>query len=1147
MIQLRVVGGGFDVQFFSIASLEFLGLIGVVRRRGDAKVTNDINRWLEQLDLGQYAEAFQADAVDVELLPDLDDADLVTLGVAALGHRKKLLRAIAELDGKSMAEPSSVETEVVGQAERRQLTVMFCDLVGSTELSRRLDPEDLRDVMRRYQDVVAGAVTRYGGHVAKYLGDGVLAYFGWPQAHENQGERAIRAGLEAAAAVNKISLENAGSLSARVGIASGQVIVGDLVGDAGSDTEAVTGETPNLAARLQGVAEPGLVVIGAATRRLVGNTFELEALGPQNLKGFAETTSAWSVVGEGPAESRFEAAQTGSVVQFVGRAAELRFLGDLWTQARDRQGQAVVVSGEAGIGKSRLVQALRDEISGESYFRLRYQCSSLFGNSAFHPIIQRLERAAGYAADATNAEKLDKLEELLGGATDDVESTASLFADLLSIPANDRYGASDLDAATRRNLTIEALIDQVLTLARMRPVLFVLEDAQWIDPSTADFLAQLILRISQAAVLVVITRRPDPELPWRGFSDLTSVQVTRLDRAQSTRVATAAAGQDLAPDLIDRIVARADGVPLYLEALTKTIVEAGISADGAAADDAIPLTLQASLTARLDRLNEAKETAQIGALIGRSFSPELLAAVMGTPLEDTISSLDRLVEAEMVSVHGVAPKTIYTFKHALIQDVAYDTLLRRKRREVHARVADVLLRDFPDQADTGPEQVAHHLSLAGLSDRAVDCWLRAGQRAGERSAHLEAIAHLERGLEELKQLPQSASEDEREFALRIALGASLLTVEGWSAPKVADNYERAQELSVGGGDVRKLFMALRGLANVSFLNGEVENARQLVDRLLTIAREQDDTALLLQAYLGTGMCGLFVGDFAAGLENLQRANAMYERAQHHALAFVSGTDPAVVGFIAAGWAHWFLGHPREAIRDSEAALSLASELDHPFSLAYAQSLAASLHQFRRDPDAVLEHADAAIATAERHDFLYWSAWAKIMRGWALAALGDTAEGIAVLRDGREAYESTGARQITPYILTMLAEMHGWAGQPQLGIETLAEPHGPGNDSDVRFYEVESLRVKGELACQIKANDGPAYFAQALDLSRRQGARMLELRAAIAAARAFGDGEARETDRQMIQTLHDTFDPGLAEPDLSEARRFLQDAEGPARP
>lgn len=1106
-----------------------------------------VGHWLETLGLGEHAKMFAENAVTIDLLPELTEQDLRELGVAKLGQRKRLLDAIAALSGPDDVSAQHGVAAAVrsgAEAERRQLTVMFCDLVGSTELSRQLDPEDLRDLMRRYQDAVAGPVARYGGHVAKFLGDGVLVYFGWPLSYEDQAERAVRAGLGVVGAVERVPLDSGESLRTRVGIATGRVVVGDLIGESATEAEAVSGETPNLAARLQGIAAPSQVVVGAITHRLIGTTFEVEDLGRQNLKGFSEAVGAWRIIGEGRAESRFEAARGATLTPIVGRAHELGLLEARWELAKGGEGQVVVMSGEAGIGKSRMVQALRDQVADQRHFRLRYQCSPHHTSSALYPVIQRLERAAGFSARDQPNDKLDKLQAFLEPSGEGVEAVVPLFASLLSVPAEDRYGALDMSPEQRRDRTIEAMVGQILALSRKRPLLIVLEDAHWIDPTTEVLLGEIMAQIEDSAALLLVTHRPQYAPPWTGHPHLTSVTLNRLGREQGAEIVRTVGGPRLTPNVIDRIVARADGVPLYLEELTTSVVEADVPAGDAAAGDVIPITLHASLSARLDRLGETKEVARIGAVIGRSFPRKLIAAVAGISEELVDNALERIVESGLMSRRGVPPEAIYTFKHALIQDAAYEALLRSKRHEYHAKVADVLLQDFADQAETEPEVVARHLSLAKLPERAVAFWLRAGQRAAERSAHVEAVANLESGLREIEQLPESQSRDEQEFALRIALGASMLTAKGWSAPDVEKNYARAQELGVSGGDSHQLFTALGGVGNVNLLRGEIKVARRIADRMLAIALDQDETALLLQGYRAVGLCCLLAGDFGAAREHLQRGNALFDASHHHAPTYVYGTDPAVIGLSLAGWVNWFLGDPEEARSNVDAALGLAEEIQHPFSHAYARGVAASLHQACRNPEAALEHAEAAIAIAEEHDYPYWVGWATVLRGWALAALGHPNQGIGVLQHGLEVYGSTGAVQIKPYVLTLLAEMYGWAGQPDKGLEVLDGAVGGGNKTDVRFYEAEALRIKGELLRQAGTGDGRKYFERALKLSHRQRARALELRAAVSAGRAALErGEGRSI-HALIAPLYRTFDSDLSDPDLADARALL-DTSGAA--
>ncbi len=540
-------------------------------------MAEDIAQWLESLGLGQYAQAFADNGIGIEALPHLRDEDFERLGVL-LGHMRRLQAAIETLSAdepptRPVPPPSKEPEPRPAEAERRQLTVMFCDLVGSTELSGRLDPEDLREVLRRYQNAVAGPVTRYGGYLARYLGDGVLVYFGWPRAQEDQAERAIWAGLDAIGAVEGIKISGDVYLSARVGIASGQVVIGDIVGDAGRDVDAVTGETPNLAARLQGLAEPNQLVIDARTYGLVGTAFELEHLGSHDLKGFSKPVPVWYVVGKGKAESRFEAAHATRLARFIGREHELGMVRERWAQAKRAEGQVVLLTSEAGIGKSRLVQALCDGIGEERHFHLRYQCSPYHTNSAFYPIIQRLERAAGFTADDDVKSRLDKLEALLRQASKDIDTDAPLFAALLSLPGEHRYGALELSPQQQRDRTIEALINQLIELSWQRPILFVLEDAHWIDPTTEALIGEAIIRIADAPVLMVITYRPDYTPPWPDLANRTKISLNRLSREQGTEMVHTMGGDELAASVVAEIITRADGVPLFVEELTKSLLE----------------------------------------------------------------------------------------------------------------------------------------------------------------------------------------------------------------------------------------------------------------------------------------------------------------------------------------------------------------------------------------------------------------------------------------------------------------------------------------------------------------------------------------------------------------------------------------------
>jgi class 3 adenylate cyclase len=744
----------------------------------------DVVVWLRSLGLGKYEAAFRDNEIDETVLPSLTHENLKELGVTALGHRLKLLEAIAALradaSGKTPStnvSPTSSAPSVPAEdrAERRQVTVMFSDLVGSTALSARMDPEDLREVISAYQKCVADTVQRFGGFVAKYMGDGVLIYFGYPQAHEDDAERAVRAGLEMVTAAGV--LKTHAPLQTRVGIATGLVVVGDLIGSGASQEQAIVGETPNLAARLQGVAEPNAVVIADSTRRLVGNLFELQDLGAQDLKGIAEPVRAWSALRPSSVESRFDALHASGLTELVGREEELELLLRRWSKAKNREGQVVLLSGEAGIGKSRLTAALRDRLFGKPHTQLRYFCSPQHKDSPLYPIIGQLQHAAGFTHADSPAEKLDKLDAMLMQTSTPIED-AALFAEMLSLVNDGRYPVLTLVPQQRREKTLKALISQVCLLERDCPVLMIFEDVHWIDPTSLEALGRAIDRIATLRVLMIVTFRPEFEAPWIGRPNVTAITINRLAKYEIVEMIGRIVGNKFLPEKLRQdIIERADGIPLFVEEITKAVMEA--ENEGEARQKValvpspaltVPATLHASLMARLDRLGPAKEVAQIGASIGREFSHSLLAAVACKPEEELGLSLNRLVAAGLLFRQGVPPHANYMFKHVLVRDAAYSTLLRSRRQELHSQIVSVLRREFVELVDSQPELLAHHCSEAGMIFEAIEYYLSAAQRATAASNDTEKVAHITRGLSLLEQLPAS---DQRTAQLR-----RRLTLEG---------------------------------------------------------------------------------------------------------------------------------------------------------------------------------------------------------------------------------------------------------------------------------------------------------------------------------------------------------------------------------
>ena len=757
--------------------------------------------WLERLGLGQHAQRFAENDIDTSVLPHLTDENLKELGIS-LGHRVKLLAAIRELGGTlTTVEPTVTPTEPKPQdaAERRQVTVMFSDLVGSTALAARMDPEDLREVISAYQKCVAETVGRFGGFVAKYLGDGVLIYFGYPHAHEDDAERAVRAGLELIAAVG--ALKAVSSLQTRVGIATGLVVVGDLIGTGSAQEQAVVGETPNLAARLQGIAEPNTVVIAESTRRLLGNMFELEDLGAKDLKGIGGRVRAWAALRPASVESRFEALHASGLTELVGREEELELLLRRWSKAKTGEGQVVLLSGEAGIGKSRLIASLMERLVGEPHTRLRYFCSPQHTDSAFYPIIGQMERAAGFVHDDSAHAKLDRLDAVLAQTSTSIHD-AALFAEMLSLPNDGRYPALDLTPEQRRQRTLEALVSQMEALAKQNPVLMIFEDAHWTDPTSLEVFARVIDRVRSLRVLLIVTFRPDFDPPWVGRPYVTFLAINRLGEREILAMIEGVIGNKPLPANIRQdIIERTDGIPLFVEEMTKAVLEADsqgavkhLAGSIPSSAVAVPASLQASLMARLDRLGAAKDVAQIGAAIGREFSHDLLAAVACKPEAELGSSLDRLIAAGLLFRQGGPPHASYLFKHALVRDAAYGTLLREPRRALHAHIAETLESQFADIVESQPELLARHCTEAGQIEKAAGLWGKAGQRSLERSALVEATVQLARALDQIAALPATPALRREQIKLQIALITPLIHVKGYAAPETKAAAERARVL-----------------------------------------------------------------------------------------------------------------------------------------------------------------------------------------------------------------------------------------------------------------------------------------------------------------------------------------------------------------
>ena len=1109
-----------------------------------------IGDWLKKLGMPEYGERFAENRIDLSVLPDLTDQDLEKLGVL-LGDRRKMLRAIRELTGDASVAPHTpavTEARPQHAAERRQLTVMFCDLVGSTALSARLDPEDLRGVIGAYQRCCAVLVERNGGFVAKYMGDGVLAYFGYPQAHEDDAERAVRAGLALVDAVPKLATAAGSPLQVRVGIATGLVVVGDLIGVGAAQEQAVVGETPNLAARLQAIAEPDTVVIAESTRKLLGNLFELQDLGARDLKGIAGRARAWAALRASSVESRFDALHTTGLPPLVGREEEVELLLRRWFRAKRGEGQVVLLSGEAGIGKSRLTAAVLERLATEPHTRLRYFCSPQHTDSALYSIIGQMERAAELAHDDKPQAKLDKLDSVLAQTSTSVQD-AALFAEMLSLPNDGRYPALDLAPEQRRQRTLEALMSQLAGLARQSPVLMIFEDAHWVDPTSLEVLGRAVDRIATLHVLLVVTFRPEFNAPWVGRSHVTSLMLNRLaERDAAAIIARLVENKELSSDVMAAIVERTDGIPLFVEEMTKAVLEAEreVAARRTAATvpsltHAVPASLHASLMARLDRLGPAKEVAQIGAAIGREFSHALLASVARQTGAELELALDRLIQSGLLFRQGVPPHADYLFKHALVQDVAYGTLLRAKRHDLHASIASVLERQFSDVCEAQPEVLARHYAQAGLPEQAINYWQRAGDRAAKRSANQEAVAHFRNAIELLEMLPDRAAHAEQELQLLIALGPALMTTRSSAAPEIGRVYARARELARNAQRVKDLFPTVWGASLVAFTAGDLATAGRLVDELLGMANSSEDSALELQAHHAAWANLMVTGPLATARHHIACGLALYRRDAHGEQALqYGGHDAGVCGYVVDALIAAAMGYPDQAVRQLQEGLGLARELDHAPSLAQALWFAAELHQIRREPQKVQDTVSVVLPLLARHGSAVGVANATMLRGWARVMQGHIVEGLAVMREGLAAWRATGSKFHVPYRLARAAEAHLVAGEIEDGLRLISEATDQSGDC---WCAPELHQLRGELLLKAgRRDEAEVCLDQALKAAQEQGARLLELRAAMSLSRVLQAQDRGNEARGLLGPIYTWFTEGLDTADLLQAKALLDEVD-----
>ena len=1083
-----------------------------------------------------------------ELTDDyLDDIkiELVEAQRLAADENGRILVWIGEVE-TTPAEPHTPE------AERRQLTVMFCDLVGSTLLSGQLDPEALRDVVRAYQASCNEVIQRFEGHVAQHLGDGLLVYFGYPAAHEDNVQRAIRSGLgiiDVMQALNQ-RLENLHGvqLAVRLGIHTGPVVIGDI-GAGPRQEQLALGETPNIAARIQALAEPDTLVISDATYRLVEGFFDAEPLGAQDLKGVAYPLAVYRVLGDRGLQSRLDVTSRHGLTPLVGRHSERQLLIDRWRQAKSGEGQVVLLNAAPGLGKSRMLQALKEHLIKKAYTRLECRSSPYYQNTAFYPVADLIQRTLAWEQNDSSDERLLRLEQALAQYQLPVEEAVPLMAGLLSFPLPaDKYPPLNLTPQRQRQQTLETIAAIILELAQREPVLFIVEDLHWTDPSTLEVLDLLINQTPTASLYTLLTCRPEFQNPWANQSYVTHITLNRLSRDEIEQlIARVAGAKPLPAAVVEQLVDKTDGVPLYVEEMTKAVLESGrlktvdgqYELTGPTSTLAIPATLQDSLMSRLDRLVTAKSVAQYASVIGRQFSYDLLQAVSELDEATLQRELRRLVDAELVYQRGVAPHATYFFKHALIQDTAYESLLRSTRQGYHRRIAEVLEAQFPEVVETQPELLAHHCAAANLDEQAVDYWRQAGEKAVQRSANMEAIAHLNRGLERLAARPHVPEQRHQELDLLIILGPALIATKGYVAPEVKDTYNRAYELCRDVGEETQRFAVLSGLRRFYLVRGEFNTTRDIGNELLTLAQRQQDSTFLLEAYWALAGVLFLLGEFVLVQRYLKQAVAIFASRRENSQTIRHGTVP---GIHCLGWlslTSWMLGFSEQALQQSQQTLELAQQQTSRFAQRFCFSHARMLHHYRREATSILEKRQSEKIlqsgypiTDQRESSI------NIADNWALFIEGKRENIVSSMRDSLDISDNVNFR---PYLLSFLVEIYGKTNQIQDGLETIEEGFTLIQQMGAYFYEAELHRLKGQLLLQQSPDNqtkAEACFQHAISIAQRQSAKSWELHAAASLAKLWQQQGKRQEAYDLLAPAYGWFTEGFDTADLIEAKALL---------
>ncbi len=1113
--------------------------------------TADVAGWLAKHGLDRYARTFAENNIDLSVLPDLTEGDLEKLGVS-LGHRKTMLRAITAL--KAMPQPFgivSAPAPATGHRddERRQITAMFCDLVESTQLSEKLDPEDLRLLIDAYREVCSKAVRRYGGEVASYAGDGVMAFFGWPRAYEDDAVRAVHAALETLNAVTNIL--GPVTLASRVGICSGFAVVRDAgEGGAAGSIDAV-GETPNIAARLQTLATPNTVVISESTKLLISEAFDHEDLGIQEIRGVTRPLRVHRVLAAKSAANRFEAAHSGSLSPLVGRSIELSLILDRWRKAKEAEGQVVLLSGIAGVGKSRLIHELKTSIHREPHFLLNYQCSPYYGQSAFFPIIEQIKQAARLTPHDSNAEKLSKLRAYLADSVDNSLELAFLISKLLSIPTENSQELSQLTSQQIKNRTITKLIDMILTMAAKHPTVCIFEDVHWIDPSTLELLELAISRIDRARVLLVVSCRPEFRSAWFNRANVTTHSLTRLSRSEVTAmVKELLSGASMAQNTLDEIIDKADGVPLFIEELTGSIKRAigRSSSDGEASERAhqpaatkVPETLYDALMERLDRVAPGHRIAQIAAVIGREFTYDLLSVSAGIGGAELSSALSVLEEADIIYRVDVSPMVRFAFKHVLLRDAIYNSLLRSRRQEIHASIGRILETHFAELVESQPEILAYHHGEAGNPELAVKHWRAAGSRAVANSANVEAIANFRKALELLATLPDSTERDERESEIQLELGIPLIAVRGYASVETREAFVRARALSLKLDHAPNYFQALFGLWGHSWMTGRHDEALDKANEFLPKSLASGDPILAMVAHRMMGSTLLTVGEFEKARGHFEQTIALSSRTGEQPLYGLYMVEPRVASLLLLSWDLWFLGYPDQALSRVSEGLILARELAQPYTIAFAHYMASVVHLFRGSPDLALLSAEASLETSKEQRFSLYLVLSTISRGRALAQMGRLTEARTEIERGIDEAQHAGISYMRAMMESWLADVYAQSGETDAALSKVEQALFELDAVTGRAWEAELHRQKAQFLLALdpdKSGEAERHLSKAIEIARRQSAKSLELRAANTLATLLREQGRVEEARAWLEPIHAWFGEGADTADLKRARELL---------